>query len=105
MQRPSADTAAMVVGMAHVTLRLHGCRSLKEKRHVVKSTIARLRDHFNVSVAEVGANDIYQRAEIGLTAVGNDRAAMNAKIDKLFNFIEEMGLAEVIDTQMEILSI
>lgn len=95
----------MVVGLCHITLRLHGCRSLKEKRQIVKAVIHRLRNEFNVSAAEVGANDIHQRAEIGMAAVGNDRLAINSKIDKMFNFVSDMGLAEVVDTQMEILNI
>jgi uncharacterized protein len=95
----------MVVGLGHVTLRIEGCRSLKEKRHIVKAVIHRLRDNFNVSAAEVGANDIHQRAEIGVAAVGNDRELINSKIDQLFNFVDDMGLAEIIDTQMEILNI
>ena len=95
----------MVVGLGHVTLRIEGCRSLKEKRRIVKTVIHRLRNEFNVSAAEVGANDIHQRAEIGVAAVGNDRERINSKIDKLFNFVDDMGLAEVVDTQMEILNI
>jgi uncharacterized protein len=95
----------MVVGLGHVTLRIEGCRSLKEKRQIVKAVIHRLRDNFNVSVAEVGANDIHQRAEIGVAAVGNDRELINSKIDQIFNFVDDMGLAEIVDTQMEILNI
>jgi uncharacterized protein YlxP (DUF503 family) len=95
----------MVVGLGHITLRIEGCRSLKEKRRIVKTVIHRLQNEFNVSAAEVGANDIHQRAEIGLAAVGNDRELINSKIDKLFNYVDYMGLAEVIDTQMEILNI
>lgn len=95
----------MVVGLGQIVLRLHGCRSLKEKRQVVKAVIRRLQDKFNMSAAEVGANDIYQRAEIGIAVVGNDRLLINSKIDKAFNFVEELGLAEVIDTQMEIMNV
>jgi hypothetical protein len=54
-------------------------------------------------VAEVGSNDIYQKAEIGLSLVGNDAALINSKIDKLFNMAEDMGLAEIVDTEMEII--
>ena len=95
----------MVVGLVHITLRIEGCRSLKEKRRIVKTVIHRLQNEFNISAAEVGANDIHQRAEIGVAAVGNDREHINSKIDKLFNFVDDMGLAEVIDTQMEILNV
>ncbi len=95
----------MVVGLGMITFRLHDCRSLKEKRKVVKATIDRVRNKFNVSIAEVGANDIYQKAEIGFALVGNDRAMINAKTDKIFNLAEKMGLAEIIDTQMEMINL
>ena len=65
--------------------------------------INRLRNHFNASVAEVGSNDVYQKAEIGFCMVGNDTALINSKIDKLFNMAEDMGLAEIVDTEMEII--
>jgi uncharacterized protein YlxP (DUF503 family) len=93
----------MVIGTGLIILRLHDCRSLKGKRKVVKSMINRLRNNFNVSIAEVGANDIYQRAEIGFCLVGNDGALINSKIDKVFNMAEDLGLAEIIDTEMEII--
>ena len=92
----------MVVGLGRIVYRIHDCRSLKGKRKVVKAIIARLRNRFNASIAEVGANDVYQRAEIGFSMVGNDRALINSKVDKLFNQAEDMGLAEVIDSEMEI---
>ncbi|MDJ0808609.1 MAG: DUF503 domain-containing protein [Desulfobacterales bacterium] len=88
--------------MGRIIYRIHDCRSLKGKRKVVKAIIARLRNKFNATVAEVGANDIYQRAEIGFAMVGNDRNVINSKVDKFFNMAEDLGLAEVIDSEMEI---
>jgi uncharacterized protein YlxP (DUF503 family) len=73
------------------------------KRKVVKSMISRLRNNFNLSVAEVGSNDVYQRAEIGFSLVGNDTALINSKIDKIFNLADDLGLAEIINTEMEII--
>lgn len=95
----------MVVGLGLIILRLHDCRSLKGKRQVVKSVVGQLRNKFNVSAAEVGANDIYQRAEIGIAAVGNDRMVINSKLDKMFNFVDQLGVAELVDTEMEIINI
>ena len=95
----------MVVGIGIITFRLHDCRSLKGKRKVIKSIISQVRNKFNVSVAEIGANDIYQKSEIGFSLVGNDRKLMNSKIDKIFNMVEDLGLAEVVDTEMELINI
>jgi uncharacterized protein YlxP (DUF503 family) len=95
----------MVVGIGMITFRLHDCHSLKAKRRIVKTIISQIRNHFNASVAEVGANDIHQRAEIGFSLTGNDRQLINSKVDKIFNLAEDLGLAEVIDTQMELISI
>jgi uncharacterized protein YlxP (DUF503 family) len=103
MPKKSSAQAHMVVGMGVITFRLHDCRSLKAKRSVVKAVISRMRNNFNASVAEVGANDIYQRAQIGFALAGGDQSLINTKIDKMLNFVEDLGLAEVIDTEMEIL--
>ena len=95
----------MVVGLGIITFRLHDCRSLKGKRKIVKSIISQMRNHFNASVAEVGSNDVHQRAEIGFALVGNNRGVINSKADKVFNLVDSIGLAEVIDTDMEIINL
>ena len=95
----------MVVGVGYIVFRIHQCRSLKEKRKVVKAIVARMRNHFNASIAEVAENDIYQRAVVGVSMVGSERRLIYAKLYKLFNFAEAMGLAELVDTQMEIISL
>jgi len=95
----------MVIGLGVITFRLHDCRSLKGKRKVVKSIIMQLRNNFNISVSEVGSNDVYQRAEIGFALVGNNKRVINAKIDKVFNLTDALGLAEIVDSEMEIINI
>ena len=95
----------MVVGIGKIVFRLHDCHSLKAKRKIVKAITSRLRNSFNASVAEVGLNDIHQRAEVGFTLVGNNRSLINSKVDKMFNMAEDLGLAEIIDTEMEIVSL
>ncbi len=95
----------MIVGVGVITFRLHECRSLKSKRKIVKSVIGQVRSHFNASVAEIGANDVHQRAEIGFTLAGNNAPLINSKIDKVFNMVDRLGLAEIIDTEMEIIHI
>jgi uncharacterized protein YlxP (DUF503 family) len=102
---PKRNTAAphMVIGAGILIFRLHDCHSLKGKRSVVKAIINQIRNHFNASVAEVGANDVYQRAEIGFTLAGSDHGLINAKVDKILNFVDGLGLAEMIDSEMEII--
>jgi len=95
----------MVIGIGIITFRLHDCRSLKGKRKILKSIITRVRNRFNVSVAEVASQDAHQRAEVGFALVGNDQRLVNAKMDKILNLVDEIGLAEMIDTEMEIIHI
>jgi uncharacterized protein YlxP (DUF503 family) len=95
----------MVVGIGSITFRLHDCHSLKGKRGVVRSIVSRLRNAFNASVAEVGSNDVHQRAEIGFSMVGNNRQVINSKMDKMVNMAEDLGLAELIDTEFEIINV
>ncbi len=93
----------MVVGFGIITFRLHDCRSLKGKRKIVKAISNRICRHFNVAVAEVGSNDIHQKAEIGFALVGNDKKLVNSKMDKILNLAYDLMLAEVIDTETEII--
>jgi uncharacterized protein YlxP (DUF503 family) len=95
----------MVVGCGIIRMRLHGCRSLKGKRKIIKSFITRIRNTFNVSIAEIGSNDIYQSAEVGFVIVGNDKAVVNSKVDKVFNFADDLGLAEIVDSEIEIIQL
>ena len=95
----------MVIGLGVITFRLHGCRSLKGKRKIVKSIISFLRNNYNASVAEVGLNDVHQRAMVGLALVGNDKMVVNSKLDKIFNKVDGLGIAEIIDTDMEIMNL
>ena len=95
----------MIVGAAIVEIRIHGSHSLKEKRGVVRSIAQRVRNRFNVSVAEVGGQDTWQYAELGLCATGSDRERVRGLIERTLNFIEELHLAEVIHTDVEVLDL
>ncbi len=95
----------MVIGLGIIKFRLHDCRSLKSKRKIVKSIINQIRNNFNISVAEVGSNDIHQRAEIGFALVGNNKMVINSKTDKVFNLADELKDVEIIDSEMEIINL
>ena len=72
----------MFVGTCIISLELEGVRSLKEKRSIVKSIVARLHREFNLSVAEVDGQDAWGTAIIGLAAVGNDKAYLHGLLEK-----------------------
>ena len=95
----------MVVGICRMTILLHGNRSLKGKRRVLKSIVGKVKNRFNLSIAEVGGNDLWQRAEIGFAAIGNDRAFINSVIDKALSFIEALEMGEVTDHRIELISL
>lgn len=95
----------MVIGVCRIRLVIHDNRSLKGKRQVVKSVIGKVRNRFNVSVAEVDFNDSWQTSELGVSAVGNDRAFVNSVMDKALNYIMGLHAAEVTDHSIEILNI
>jgi uncharacterized protein YlxP (DUF503 family) len=94
----------MVLGAARVELLVHGSRSLKEKRGVVRSITQRVRNRFNVSVAEVGGQGTWQRVELGLTSAGADASVVRARLEKAVDFIADLGLAEVIDQEVEVVA-
>ena len=94
----------MVVGTGLLDLRIPGCGSLKEKRSVLRRIIHRTQNEFNVSVAEVGDNDLWKRARVGFSVVGNDKSYINAKMDHILRFIDRLELAEVVQSRMEMVS-
>ena len=93
----------MVVGVAKVSLRLPGNKSLKGKRKVIKSICQRLRQRFNLAVAETDAQDLWQTGELGLVAVGNQPGYIDSKLDKAINFVEDMHIAEIVNIERELI--
>ena len=90
----------MVVGVLRLTLYIHGASSLKDKRQVLRKVVDRLRSRFNVSVAEVGDNDVWQRAVVGICAVANDSRFVNEVLDKCAR--DAGAIAEIVNREMEI---
>lgn len=96
----------MNVGVAVVSLHLADSHSLKEKRGLLRSLQSRLRQRFNVAVAEVGAQDSHQMAVLGLCCLGNGSAHTEQELSSALRFIEAevVGRAEVVDCHTEVLS-
>lgn len=93
----------MVVGVCHLDLIIPQGSSLKGKRQVIRSLITRVRDRFNVSISEVGGQDLWQRTQVGICLVGNDKRFINSSLDKLIDYIEGMELVEVVRSDIEFL--
>jgi len=95
----------MVIGLCQVELLLDGNFSLKGKRQVVKSLVARARQRFNISIAEVEDQDLWQKAVLGICTVSNDRQRVNSILDQVVDFLENANLAKVADSQIEIMNV
>ena len=93
----------MVVGVCHLDLVLPQGSSLKGKRQIIKSLVTRVKNKFNVSISEVGGHDLWQRASVGICLVGTDKRFLNSSLDKVINFIEGLGVLEVVNSRMEFL--
>ncbi len=95
----------MIIGAAVVEIRIHESQSLKTKRGVIRSIARRTRNRFNVSVAEVGGQDTWQRGLLGLSVSGSDRRRVRAVLEQTIEFIEDLHLAEVVNTDVEIVEL
>ncbi len=94
----------MVIGVLRLEFRLHGNNSLKGKRRVAASLKQKLRNRFNVSVAEVEAQDSHTRLVLAAVTVGNDRAHVEGRLTKAMGMVEAASPEEIVDSEMEIFS-
>ncbi len=93
----------MIVGLCTVELLIPESHSLKEKRQVLQSLKTRLRDKFNVSVAEVGEQDLWQKAILGLACVANESAHVNQVLDQAVNLIQAVPTVQLLRSRIELL--
>jgi uncharacterized protein YlxP (DUF503 family) len=93
----------MIVGVAALEIRIHGSNSLKEKRGVVQSICRRVRNRFHVAVAEVGGQELWQRALLGVATIGSDAGVVRSALERAVTFVEDLHLAEVLHSEVEIL--
>lgn len=93
----------MIIGSMIIKLYAPWVHSLKEKRMVVKSITSKIKNKFNVSVAEVDMHDIHQTIVIGLCCATTSTSHGNSILDEVLNFVEGNTEAEIVDSQIEIL--
>lgn len=93
----------MIVGLCTVELYLPDSQSLKAKRQVLLSLKDRLRDKFNISIAEVGDQDLWQKAVIGMACVANEQQHVNQVLDQCLNVMRSNPAVELMKFQIEFL--
>jgi uncharacterized protein YlxP (DUF503 family) len=95
----------MHVGLCKIKLRIPENESLKGKRQVIKSIIARVQNKFSVSIAEVDDNDVWQLSSLGIACISNDSRHANEILSHVVDFISESRFeVEMLDYQIEILA-
>ncbi len=93
----------MIVGTVKVDVNLPGVSSLKEKRRRVKSLLARVKNQFGVSIAEVDYNDSWRRAQLGAAVVSNEKKHAEQVIAKVVRMIDAEPEMVLIDYEVEML--
>lgn len=97
---------AMHVGVARVALQVAESSSLKDKRTVVKSVVQRVRNRFNVAIAEIDTQDTWQLITLGIVCVSDDPRHANEMLSKVIDFIESERLdAELGGVELELISV
>lgn len=93
----------MTIGVISIKLHLPWVHSLKEKRMVVKSLCAKIKNKFNVSIAEVEEQDIHQIAVFGIAAVTTDHTQANRILEQVINYMESNTEGNIISVEREII--
>lgn len=91
----------MVIGVCKIFLSIDSAYSLKEKRHIIKSIVQRLKSRFNASIAEVDLNDKWKNAVIGIACVSNEPSHADSMLASIVNFVEKDGRAVMVDYSTE----
>jgi uncharacterized protein YlxP (DUF503 family) len=92
----------MFIGVCTIELHVPDSGSLKTKRQSLRSLKDRIRNKFNVSVAEVGDNDLWQKASLAVAAVSNDKSHLNQTMDHVLNMVRGVPELSLLDYQIEI---
>jgi uncharacterized protein len=93
----------MMVGLCTVELHIPDVQSLKGKRQVLSSLTSRLRNRFNISVAEIDEHDLWQKAILGIAYVANDTGRVNQVLEQVLNLIRANPSLELLRSQIEVL--
>lgn len=92
----------MIYGLCELELLIAGSQSLKDKRQVLRHLKEKIKHKFNVSVAEVDHQDLWQRAMLGMACVGNDREFVREVLSKAAEIVESSSEVEVMNRRMDL---
>jgi uncharacterized protein YlxP (DUF503 family) len=104
MARPPAGDLALNVGLCIIQMHFPGVTSLKEKRQVLRSLKDRLREHYNVSVAEVDHQDLWQRAALGVVGIASARLPLEQTFSSIRSEVERRVPGDVLSCDVEYLT-
>ena len=93
----------MTIGFCRLVLHLPEAGSLKQKRSVLESLTTRIRQKFNVSISEIDAHDLWQKAVVGVAVVSSDSAFSNQVLNKVVKLVEAEHRAQMIDYSVEMM--
>ncbi len=93
----------MIVGVLTVELFLPSTGSLKDKRQIIKSLKDRVRQRFNVAIAEVDEQDLWQKAVVGVACVGNKTPFVHEVLDKVVQLMRATPLVEIVDHRVDLI--
>ena len=94
----------MNVALCVIEIHLPGVASLKEKRQVLRSLKDGLRDHYNVSVAEIDHQDLWQRATLGIVGIASARVPLEQTFSSIQDEVERKVPGEVLSSEVEFLT-
>lgn len=94
---------SIIVGLCRIELFIADSQSLKDKRQVLSSLKERLRQKFNLSVAEVEAQELWQKAVLAMACVANDGRHVNQVMDQALNLVRSHPVVEIVQSRIELL--
>lgn len=93
----------MIIGVLTLELHLGEANSLKDKRRILKSLIDRIKNRYNVSVAEVGEQDLWQRSTVGISMISCEQAHVHKVLASVIKFVEAQDTVLITNFQTELL--
>ena len=93
----------MIIGLCTVELHFPEAQSLKGKRKILVSLITKLQNRFNISIAEIDENHLWQKAILGIASVANETARVNQTLDHVLNEIRANSSLELLRSRIELL--